>query len=51
MSILIVSLLRWAYKLWDELEDNHLERLLYAMDPLDAGLADSEVFEGSLYSC
>ena len=46
-----VPLLRRAYELWRELETTAGEQLLHITGSLDAGPADSFVFEGSLRSC
>lgn len=46
-----VPLLRRAFTLWRDLEDESGERLLHVTGALDAGLPGSRVFEGSLESC
>ena len=46
-----VPLLRRAFTLWRELEDESGERLLHVTGAIDAGLPESRVFEGSLESC
>ena len=46
-----VPLLRRAYELWRELEATAGEQLLHITGSLDAGPADSFVFQGSLRSC
>jgi sarcosine oxidase len=46
-----VSLLRRAYPLWRELEQEAGERLLHVTGSLDAGAVGSSFVEGSLQSC
>src|ERR1043166_10131525 len=46
-----VPLLRRAYELWRELEQQAGEQLLFITGSLDAGPPDSDVVAGSLRSC
>ena len=46
-----VPLLRRAFTLWRELEEEAGERLLHVTGAIDAGLPGSRVLEGSLESC
>ena len=46
-----VPLLRRAYELWRDLENRSGERLLYITGGLDIGVAESQIFAGSLRSC
>jgi sarcosine oxidase len=46
-----VPLLRRAFKLWRELEEESRERLLHVTGAIDAGPPGSRVVEGSLESC
>jgi len=46
-----VPLLRRAYELWRELEDDARERLLFITGGIDAGAPDSATVKGSLESC
>jgi len=46
-----VPLLRRAYELWRELEQQSAERLLHITGSIDAGVPGSAVFEGSRASC
>jgi len=46
-----VPLLRRAYELWRELEDDAGERLLFITGGIDAGAPDSATVKGSLESC
>lgn len=46
-----VPLLRRAFSLWRDLEEEAGERLLHVTGAIDAGLPGSRVFEGSLESC
>src|SRR5947209_4084225 len=46
-----VPLLRRAYELWRDLQQQAGEQLLFLTGSLDAGPAGSEVFEGSRASC
>lgn len=46
-----VPLLRRAYQLWRELEEQFGSRLLHITGSVDAGLPGSTVFEGSRLSC
>src|SRR5436853_5234123 len=46
-----VLLLRRAYELWRDLQQQAGEQLLFLTGSLDAGPAGSEVFEGSRASC
>lgn len=46
-----VPLLRRAFTLWRELEEEAGERLLHVTGAIDAGLPGSRVFKGSLESC
>ncbi|MGQ0751423.1 MAG: N-methyl-L-tryptophan oxidase [Betaproteobacteria bacterium] len=46
-----VPLLRRAYELWRELEDQAGERLLFITGGIDAGTPDSATVRGSLESC
>jgi sarcosine oxidase len=46
-----VPLLRRAYELWRELEQQSSQRLLYITGSIDAGSPGSSVFEGSRGSC
>ncbi len=46
-----VPLLRRAYALWADLENEFGEQLFYQTGSIDMGPADSEVFRGSLNSC
>lgn len=46
-----VPLLRRAFELWNELEQESGEKLLHVTGGLDAGIPGSRVFEGSLESC
>ncbi len=46
-----VPLLRRAYDLWRDLEDDHDRQVLYQTGSIDAGLAGSDLVEGSRRSC
>src|SRR2546429_8073698 len=46
-----LPLLRRAYELWRELQQEAGEQLLFITGSLDAGPANSQVFEGSRQSC
>src|SRR3954471_286411 len=46
-----VPLLRRAYELWRELEQEFGEQLLHITGSIDASSPDGEVFRGSLHSC
>lgn len=46
-----IPLLRRAYELWHALERETGQTLLVTTGGLDAGLPESHVFKGSLYSC
>lgn len=46
-----VPLLRRAYHLWAELEQEYDQQLFYKTGSIDMGSEDSEVFAGSLKSC
>lgn len=46
-----VPLLRRAYELWEAIEEESGEKILYKNASVDVGAADSEVFTGSLASC
>ena len=46
-----VPLLHRAYELWRDLQQQASEQLLFLTGSVDAGPADSEVFEGSRTSC
>jgi sarcosine oxidase len=46
-----VPLLRRAYELWRQIEDEAHEKLFYQTGSIDAGPEDSLIFAGSLQSC
>src|ERR671937_1452982 len=46
-----LPLLRRAYELWRELQQQAGEQLLFITGSLDAGPPDSSVFNGSRHSC
>jgi len=46
-----VPLLRRAYELWGELEQEHGQQLLHVTGSIDAGPPGSRTFEGSRHSC
>jgi sarcosine oxidase len=46
-----VPLLRRAYELWRELEQQAGQRLLYVTGSIDAGASGSRIFEGSRHAC